>query len=249
MAAEDWIIARLHQRIDWADSLATFVLDGEVPDFLPGQFLRVGMDLGEAEPTSRPYSLASAPGAPLELFVVRVEGGALTPSLFEAPLGAPIFVHRRAAGVFTLEGVPSASELWLIGTGTGLAPYISMLRDGGLFSRFERVILVQSVRYPTQLAYADEIAAEVAARGGRLTHLRLVSQGAAPGALRGRVTTALHDGSLEAAAGSALVPERAQVLLCGNPDMVIEMQSLLGERGMSRNRRRAPGHVTAEKFW
>lgn len=249
MPREDWIVGELAGRVDWAPGLATFRLDGEVPDFLPGQFTRVGLDFGEEEPLSRPYSLASAPGDSVELFVVRVDGGALTGPLFDAPLGTPVWVHRRAAGAFTLDAVPDAPELWLVCTGTGLAPFVSMLRAGEPFRRWERIILVQSVRFADQLAYAEELTALSAASAGRMQRVCLVSREAVNGALHGRVTDALRDGALEAASGASLRPDRAQVMLCGNPEMVDEMQVLLEQRGMLRNRRRRPGHVTVEKFW
>jgi ferredoxin--NADP+ reductase len=155
--SDPWQCFRLRTRRDWAEGLATFHLDGETPEFRAGQFLRLGVDLGEREPLSRPYSVASAPGEPLEFFIVRVDGGALTPRLFDLPLGAELKVHPRAGGVFTLGMVPDAETLWFISTGTGLAPFVSMLRQGEPFERFERVVVVQCVRQPEQLCYVEEL--------------------------------------------------------------------------------------------
>ncbi|MCK6524063.1 ferredoxin--NADP reductase, partial [Myxococcota bacterium] len=218
-------------------------------EFNAGQFLRLGVDLGEREPLSRPYSVASAPGEPLEFFIVRVEGGALTPRLFDLPLGAELKVHPRAGGVFTLGMVPDAETLWFISTGTGLAPFVSMLRQGEPFARFERVVVVQCVRQPDQLCYLDELSALAAARPGRLTQVNLATRAPAENTLFCRITQAFEDGRLEQAAEASLTPERAQVMLCGNPEMVADMQTLLGERGMRKNRKREPGHITVEKYW
>ena len=247
--SDPWQCFRLRTRRDWAEGLATFHLDGETPEFRAGQFLRLGVDLGEREPLSRPYSVASAPGEPLEFFIVRVDGGALTPRLFDLPLGAELKVHPRAGGVFTLGMVPDAETLWFISTGTGLAPFVSMLRQGEPFERFERVVVVQCVRQPEQLCYVEELNALAAARPGKIRQVNLATRAAADGVLFCRITQAFTDGSLEEAAQATLTPETAQVMLCGNPDMLIDMQALLGERGMRKNRKREPGHVTVEKYW
>ncbi|MCB9759302.1 MAG: ferredoxin--NADP reductase [Alphaproteobacteria bacterium] len=249
MPTDPWIKTRLAHRHDWTEGLATFTLDGEVPDFNAGQFLRMGIDVGEDKPLSRPYSVASAPGHPLEFYIVLVEGGALTTPLFQLPLGAELLVHPRAGGVFTLDWVQPAETLWLVATGTGLAPYIAMMRTEEPWQKFQRIVLIQGARYLHQIAYREELDAHAAAHPGQLVQVNLVTREEAEGAIRGRVTELLEDGRLEEAAGAALTPETSQVLLCGNPVMVQEMQSLLGDRGMIRNRKRAPGHVTVEKYW
>lgn len=249
MRHPDWIRHTLTRRHDWSEGLSTFHLEGEVPEFQSGQFLRVGLDVGEDKPLSRPYSVASSPDSHLEFFIVLVEGGALTTPLFELSPGDEVLVHPRAGGVFTLDWVPAAEVLWLVATGTGLAPYISMLRSGAVWERFQRVVLVQGVRYASQLCYVEELEQRSQASDGRVTQVNFASREEAEGTLHGRVTTALKDGSLEEAAGAELRPETSQVLLCGNPAMVAEMQVMLKERGMERNRRRAPGHVTVEKYW
>ncbi|MCB9797551.1 MAG: ferredoxin--NADP reductase [Alphaproteobacteria bacterium] len=249
MRHPDWIRHTLSRRQDWSEGLATFHLEGEVPEFKSGQFLRVGLDIGEDKPLSRPYSVASAPDGHLEFFIVLVEGGALTTPLFELAEGDEVLVHPRAGGVFTLDWVPDAEAIWLVATGTGLAPYISMLRGAEVWEKFDKVVLVQGVRKAEQLCYLEELDAISEAKDGRLRQVNFTSREASPHALEGRVTSAVEDGSLEEAAGVRLGPETSQVLLCGNPAMVKEMQSLLGARGMERNRRRSPGHVTVEKYW
>jgi ferredoxin--NADP+ reductase len=124
-----------------------------------------------------------------------------------------------------------------------------MLRAGEVWQRFERVSVVHGARTQSHLAYADEIAALSAAHPGRLAYSQLVS-GDAPGdALPGRVTTAFADGSLERRAGLTLDPERSHLMLCGNPDMILELTAVLATRGLRKHRVRTPGHITAEKYW
>lgn len=245
-----WREARVAHVHEWAAGLRTIELDPELSvPFRAGQFVSLALE-ANGERTARSYSMASAPGEPLAFYLTLVADGALTPRLFALGEGDRLLVNPLAAGNFTLERVPDARVLWLIATGTGLGPYVSMLRTAEPWSRFERLVVVHGVRAPDHLAYREELAGRSAAHEGRLTCVPLVSRDpAASGVLHGRITTALESGALEEAAGASLDPETSQVLLCGNPGMIGEMQALLATRGLQRNRRRAPGHVTVEKYW
>src|SRR5690606_5719268 len=128
------------------EGLWSIRLDARPEAFVPGQFLNVGLDV-DGTFVKRSYSLASAAHQPAELFLVLVPGGALTPHLHALGLGDRVKVSSHGAGVFTLEHVPDAREAWLICTGTGLAPYLSMMRSGEIFSRFDEIVLVQAVRF------------------------------------------------------------------------------------------------------
>jgi len=243
----DWTSTRITWQRDWVRGcLRTIRLAAESPEFRAGQFLNLALDL-DGERVQRSYSMASAPGEPLEFYLVRVDGGRLTEPLFARGPGDEVLVSARPAGYFTLERVPDAPVLWLVATGTGLGPYVSILRTGEPWARFERVVVVHGVRERSHLAYADELRE----RGGeRLTWVPVVSREDPPeGGLAGRLTDRLRDGALEAAAGAELTPDAAQVLLCGNPGMLAEAKALLEERGLKKNRRRAPGHVTTEAYW
>ena len=120
------------------------------------------MNLGLYLPSgfvSRSYSLASAPGEPLEVLLARVGQGELTPALFELQEGASIVVDTQAQGFFSFDFVPRHQELWMLATGTGLGPFLSMLRSGAAFEHAEQVVLAHGARGPAELAHrqvADE---------------------------------------------------------------------------------------------
>jgi len=235
-------------RRDWAPGLITLTVDAGIEPFVAGQFVNLGLEI-EGQFLRRSYSIASAPGAALEFYLKEVPGGALTPRLTRLEPGATVWVERKPQGFFTLGYVPPSRELWLVATGTGLGPFLAMLRASDLWQRFERVSVVHGARYTTHLSYADELAALAAAHPGRLSYTPLVSGGSPGSALSGRVTTAFADGSLEARAGLALDPERSHLMLCGNPDMILELTAVLALRGLRKHRVRTPGHITAEKYW
>jgi ferredoxin--NADP+ reductase len=111
------------------------------------------------------------------------------------------------------------------------------------------VVLVHGVRFARELTYQDAIGEVREARAGAFTYIPMVTREPHPGALPGRVTTAIEDGRLEARASLALTAENAHVMLCGNPAMVDDVQLVLANRGMRRHRRREPGHITLETYW
>jgi len=142
-----------------------------------------------------------------------------------------------------LSEVPDAETLWLISTGTGLAPFLSILRTETPWRRFRKVVLVHAVRYAHELTYREMIAATPA------RYVTFVSREQAAGSLAGRIPAAIADGRLEQAAGVELAPDTSQVMLCGNPQMLKDAAAALMARGLRKHRRRAPGHITVESFW
>jgi ferredoxin--NADP+ reductase len=239
---------RIAARRDWAPGLTTLTVDATIQPHLPGQFVNLGLERG-AELVRRSYSIASTPGAPLEFYLKEVPGGALTPELVRLPIGAQVLVEQKPQGFFTLDYVPPCRDMWFVATGTGLGPFMAMLRSPEVWRRFERVVVVHGARRVEHLSYSEELAKLAAVHTGRFGHVGVVSGGAHGAALPGRVTTAFADGSLEARAGLALDPERSHLMLCGNPDMILELTALLANRGLRKHRVRTPGHITAEKYW
>lgn len=245
-----WGEARVVRWREWAPGLRTLVLDGGLDPFRAGQFVNLGLDL-DGQRVQRSYSLASPPGAPPELFLVHVPGGRFTGALFARAEGQTVWLCPRAAGHFTLEHVRSAPLLWLLCTGTGLAPYLSMLRTAEPWERFERLVLVHAVRERAHLAYADELQALDQAHGGKLARVAVISREPElpPGVLRGRIPALIASGALEQAAGAKLDAASSQVLLCGNPGMIEAAREALEARGLRKNRRRDPGQLTSEAYW
>lgn len=243
-----WVECRVARRIEWAaPTLVSLVLDRVVPEFAPGQFVNIALE-DEGARVKRAYSLANAPSAPAEFYLVAVDDGRLSGRLARLPAGAPLWLDPRPHGFFTLAEVPTTEVLWLFATGTGLGPFVSMLRHGEIFTRHEKVLLVHSVREVEHLGYRRELEALEATRAS-FRYLPTVTRGPSPSTLTGRVTDLVSSGALEAQASQRLDPGRTHVLLCGNPSMLDGLSRLLSDRGLVRHRRRAPGHVTSEAYW
>ncbi|HVZ33868.1 MAG TPA: ferredoxin--NADP reductase [Polyangiaceae bacterium] len=244
-----WVESKLVERRVWAEGLISVRLDRVLSAFAPGQFVNLGLDLGE-ERVKRSYSLSSAPGEPSEFYLTLVAGGVLTPALFELPIGASLWIDDRPLGFFTLEHVPASRQLWMLATGTGLGPFLAMLRSPQVWERFARIVLVHGVRQVAHLGYAEQLAIWARERASQFSYVPVVSREAAPnGALAGRLPQLIASGELERAAGLALEPAETHVLLCGNPDMIRDVAEQLEARGMHKHRPRKPGHYSFENYW
>jgi ferredoxin--NADP+ reductase len=244
-----WLDGRVVRQARWTDRLCSLQVDAPLGDFQAGQFVKLALDVG-GERVGRPYSLVNPPGErPLEFYYNVVAAGPLSPRLAALQAGDAVFVAASPAGFLVLAEVPEAQNLWLIATGTGLGPFLSILRTEEPWRRFRQVVLVHATRTAAEQAYGDVLAAVAAARGAQFRRVAFVSRERSPGALEGRVPTALRDGRLERAAGTELSAERSHAMLCGNPEMVTDVTAALAERGMRKHRRRAPGHISVETYW
>ena len=238
-----WLTGRVVENRHWTESLFSLRVEGAQPEFQAGQFVRIALDI-DGQRVARAFSFVNPPDDPtLEFYGVIVPQGPLSPRLARLQRGDALYVAPNPAGFLILAEIPDAETLWLISTGTGLAPFLSIVRTGTLWTRFRNVVVVHAVRRANELLYRDVIGATPA------RYVPMVSREAAPGALAGRIPAAIADGRLEAAAGVALRPETSHVMLCGNPDMLKDTQAVLAARGMRKHRRRAPGHITVESFW
>lgn len=254
--------AELIARRDWSDGLATFTVrptGWELPDFCAGQFTNLALPedgtwgANDGAAIRRAYSIASPPGDDaMEFFIRRVDGGALTPKLFELEIGDPIWLDSRIAGHFTLASAQDAEELLLVGTGTGVAPYRSMiLGDRDALSRFGRVVLLYSERFVKDLGHYDEFLARTE-EDSRFLFLPTVTReerGDHWRGLHGRVNVHLAADAYKEITGGDLTPARCQIYLCGNPDMIRDVQGDLEARGFRKHRRREPGQLHVEKYW
>ena len=248
-----WVEGRVVDVRRWTDNLLSLRVHAPEVTFTAGQFAKLALPAppGAKEPMlGRPYSFVNPPGAPAhEFYFVVVPEGPLSPRLAALVPGDRLWLLARANGFFTIDEVPQAPSLWCLATGTGLGPFLSILRTPAPWQKFPRVVLVHAVRYARELVYADEIAGIGRAHPDAFRFVPVVSRDDHQGVLRGRIPALLADGQIEARAGLALGPDTAHAMLCGNPQMVDDAQTLLGDRGMRRHRRREPGHITVETYW
>jgi ferredoxin--NADP+ reductase len=245
--SEKWLEGRVIENRHWTDTLFSLKVKAPALQFEAGQFVRIALDV-DGERMARPFSFVNVPQDPvLEFFGIVVAEGPLSPRLERLAPGDALYVAPNPAGFLVLSEVPPAQSLWLMATGTGIAPFLSMLRTDEPWKRFRDVVLVHAVRHAKELVYQEMIREMRAARPS-LRYVTFVSRESNPGSLGGRIPAAIGDGRLETAAGVAL-SQTSHVMLCGNPQMLRDAAAALLARGLRKHRRRTPGHISVESFW
>ncbi len=244
-----WIDGCVVTRRDWTASLVSLGIEAGLPAFEPGQFVRLGLEIDGVR-VGRPYSLVNPPGAgPLEVVFDIVPGGPLSPRLAALQPGDTVHVGAEAFGFMVLSEMPEGRDLWLLATGTGVGPFVSILESEAAWQRFENLRLVHGVRHAEERIYRDRLMALEASHGGRFRYLSCVTREPCDDALTGRIPAAIADGRLAACAGLALDPRHSRLMLCGNPGMVGDTLAVLSKGGFRRHRRREPGEILTEAYW
>lgn len=223
--------------------------------FTAGQFARLGVRKPSGCIVWRAYSMVSAPHDEfLGFFSIVVPDGEFTSELSRLSVGDELLVEKQAFGFLTLDRFPDGRDLWLLATGTGIAPFLSILQDFEAWQRFERIVLVYSVRQQRELAY-QQLIADLPQReyleglGDKLTYVPVVTREQVPGALHGRITQLIETGELERVARLALSPEHSRIMLCGNPQMIEDTRAVLKTRDLQLALTRRPGQVAVENYW
>ncbi|RUO36802.1 ferredoxin--NADP(+) reductase [Aliidiomarina shirensis] len=244
-----WMTGTVVENKRWHDDL--FSLRVEIPtpfSFTAGQFVRLGLP-GTEKRIQRAYSLVNSPNEPLlDFLITTVPDGELSPRLDLLGVGDTLEVSAPPSGFFILSELPEGKTLWLISTGTGIGPYLSMLHTDEPWQRFEHVVLVHGVRYARDLCYQEQIQQWQQQYPNRFHYQPVVTRETVPNGLQQRIPVLIANGLLEKAVGVTL-DTQAQVMICGNPAMIVDSKAALLEKGLDKNLRRKPGNVTVEQYW
>lgn len=265
----------------WTPNLFSFTVSR--PDsfkFTAGQFVRLGVNPSQLqhykqqnemsneaiddklnaalnEDIFRAYSIVSSPfDEVLEFFSIVISDGAFTSQLQHLQIGDELLLNTLPFGFLTLARYqkPLPKDLWLLATGTGLAPFLSMLQDLKTWEDYETIVLAYSARSLAELAYIEKIKSlqedfgSLVDNPAKLIFIPIVTREPVAGALTERLPKLLLDGTLQARAGMALDIDSTHVMLCGNPDMVEDTKEALKTLGLVMNRR-GEGNIAVENYW
>jgi len=222
----------------WTDTLFSFTTTRDPSfRFRNGEFTMIGLKVGE-RPLLRAYSVASANYEDrLEFFSIKVPDGPLTSRLQHLKQGDEIIVSRKATGTLVIDNLHDGRNLYLIGTGTGLAPFLSVIKDPETYQRFQKVILLHGCRRVAELAYGEMITERLPKDEliGDLVRNQLIYYPTVtrdPFKNRGRITDLITSGKLFTDAGlAALEAEHDRVMICGSPALVHDTRALLAGKG------------------
>lgn len=218
--------------------------------FEAGQFARLGLNVDGA-PVMRAYSIASSPKEDvLRFLVTEVPEGSLSPRLHELEPGTEVLLEGDAQGNLRPARVAGGKTLWLLATGSGLAPFLSIVHDEATWKIWQDIVIVESVRTLEEAAPARELTDRPFP--GELTIVVATTREEdedRQGDLSGRITELLTTGELEDHVGKKITPEDARVILCGNPEFIEATRAILKTRGLTSPRFGKPGQLLVESFW
>jgi len=260
------------QRIEVASGLIVLRVTPEgwdLPQWSAGQFAVLGLfasaprtKLSDPETDlvdgtkliRRAYSIASSSHEKnyLEFFITLVRSGSLTPRLFELEPGDRVFLGDRISGVFTLDSIPAGSDMVFIGTGTGLAPYMSMLRGEIECDPSFRTAVLLGARHSWDLGYRGELIA-MQRYCPSFNYIPIISRPDEEivtwSGYTGYVQDLWESGVIEKSWGRGPDPDRTHIMLCGNPGMIEGMLDILTKDGFTEHTKKTPGQVHVEKYW
>ena len=244
----NWLKGKVIDNRRLNDYLTSLIIDVGLDGYEAGQFVRIGLADGD-DVLARPYSLVNTPQeSHLEVYFNIVEDGPLSPRLFALRAGDDVLVSDNPSGFLTVSELPDCRHLWMIATGTGIGPFLAILKSQPVWERFEKVILCYSVSLAEELAYQDLMQQLLARHGEQFVYVPIVTRETRDGTLGRRVTTLMQDGTLEKHTGLAICAEDSHVMMCGSSEMITDVSEQLVSRGMQKHRRRTPGHFTTEKY-
>jgi ferredoxin/flavodoxin---NADP+ reductase len=238
----------------WTDTLFSFTATRDTGfRFQNGQFAMIGLEV-DGRPLLRAYSMASANHeAALEFFSIKVADGPLTSRLQKIRQGDTILVGRKATGTLIADNLIPGRRLLLLSTGTGLAPFASLIKDPDVYDRFESIVLVHGCRQVSELAYGEELVAKLRDDDifGPLLTEKLVYYPTVtrePFRNRGRITDLITSRQLFDDIGQpALDIADDRIMMCGSPAMLEELRQMFEGRGFAEGSHNEPGHFVIEK--
>jgi ferredoxin/flavodoxin---NADP+ reductase len=238
----------------WSDSLFSFrTTRHPALRFRNGHFVMLGLEI-DGRPLLRAFSMVSANyDEHLEFYSIKVPDGPLTSRLQHIKPGDSILVGRKPTGTLLLDHTLPGRRLYLLGTGTGLAPFMSIIRDPATYERFERVVLVHGVRYVSDLGYRDTIEHELRQHelvGDQVTAQLLYYPTVTREDFRnrGRITDLIESGKLGTDLGlPPLDAENDRVMICGSPSVLKGLVPILQARGFHEGSGEGQGHYVVER--
>lgn len=238
----------------WNDTLFSFRTTRDPGfRFSNGHFTMIGLEL-EGRPLLRAYSIASANYEDeMEFFSIKVPDGPLTSRLQSLKVGDPILVSKKPTGTLVADNIRPGKRLWLLSTGTGLAPFLSIIRDPEIYEQFDQVILAHGVRHVSELAYQEVIKDELPNNEffGEQVQKQLLYYPTVtrePFVNQGRLTHLLDSGKIVSDLGlPPLSVEDDRFMLCGSPAMLRDLTALLDQRGFSETRKGEIGEYVIER--
>ena len=254
LMATNWVQAKVIENRKLTDRHYALIFEAKLLPFKAGQFARLQVEVendeGELEKFANPYSLLNTPDEKYaEVYFNTVADGKVSNGLAALKAGDILEIAQPCVGFFVMSQIPQAKHLWMLATGTGLGPYLCILKENEAWERFEKIVLVHAVPYAHELNYSDLIEQFAREHPDKFTFIPIVSREDHKDILKGRIPALIENGELEAKAELQMSADDSHIMLCGNSGMLNDSKAILKVRGMNRHLNHKPGHVSAEQYY
>ncbi|QJC35675.1 FAD-binding oxidoreductase [Enterobacteriaceae endosymbiont of Donacia sparganii] len=248
----EWSIGNIKQIKYWTKNLFSIILNANVNNFFAGQFTKLAIEVN-GKKIQRAYSYINSPkNKNHEFYISNIKKGKLSPYLYNLKINDKIMISKNALGTFTLNNIKSCTNLWMLSTGTGIGPYLSILQDNICFKKFTKIILVHSIRYIEDFSYLNLVKKIKKKYYNKLIIQIILTRNINinNSILFGYIPDLIKNGKLENKIGIKINNKNSHVMLCGNPEMIKQTQKFLEKnRNLSKNLINKNGNITLEKYW
>ncbi|QJC30808.1 FAD-binding oxidoreductase [Enterobacteriaceae endosymbiont of Macroplea appendiculata] len=249
----DWITGKIKKIKYWPKNLFSIIIHANINMFLPGQFTKLSLKINNMQ-VQRAYSYINAPeNKNHEFYIKNIICGKLTSYLKSLKYDDNIMIAKQAFGTFTIKNINPCQNLWMISTGTGIGPYLSILQDGQCFKKFKKIILVYSIPNMEYFSYYHLVRSLYKKYHKQLIVQIILTQQHHvnnENFLYGRIPQLISNKILEHKINIKIHKDSTHIMLCGNPNMIKETKSILQhDYNLKKNYIDLQGHITTEQYW
>ncbi|QJC34085.1 ferredoxin--NADP(+) reductase [Enterobacteriaceae endosymbiont of Donacia cinerea] len=247
----EWSIGKIKKIKYWTKNLFSIIINAKIHNFYAGQFTKLALDIN-GKKIKRAYSYINSPSNQnYEFYISNIKKGKLSPYLYNLGINDKIFISKHASGNLILNNIQPCENLWMLSTGTGIGPYLSILQDKVCFKKFLKIILVHSVRYIEDFNYLNLVKKiEKNYFDKLIIQIILTRNININNFLYGYIPNLIKNGELEKKIGIKISSHNSHVMLCGNPEMIKQTQDFLEKnKGFSKNLKNKNGNITSERYW
>ncbi|QCI26173.1 FAD-binding oxidoreductase [Buchnera aphidicola] len=247
-----WVNAIVIKNHKYTDRLFKLILHAPISPFYAGQFAKLGIKISPTKYIKKVYSFVNPPNNKnLEFFITLIHDGIMSNKLYHLMLGEQLLISKTSSGFFTINEIPPCEILWMFATGTAIGPFCSILQDGSGLQKFKTIILIYAVKYTNELVYLPLLHnTKKKYPNKKIIIQTITSREKNLQSLYGRIPELLKTKKIEKNVGYIIHPNTSHVMLCGNPGMVKDTQSILiKEYNLQKHLRRKPGHISSENYW
>ncbi|MGK2897042.1 MAG: FAD-binding oxidoreductase [Candidatus Makana argininalis] len=245
-----WVKGNIINIKHWSEYILTLIVHAPVNFFIAGQFTKIRLEINKKK-IHRSYSYVNPPKSDnLEFYLISIKKGKLSKYLNILKKGDTVSIKKESLGYFTLNNIKSCKHLWMISTGTAIGPYLSILSQKENINKFEKIILVHSVRLNKEFSYENKIKILKKKYKNKLLIQKIVSREKVYESISGRIPMLIYNGLLESSVHLNINAKNSHIMLCGNPSMIKDTTKILEDiKGMKKNLININGNITTENYW